>query len=146
MSASVEIPHASYEHELRHEERIVWLPGFDPRKWRYVREAVYPYADRRRGRLKWNGREVGWSELRSDAPRIRSCFWRRVFWLASHDPYEGRGGPIEAVDPLTVAPGKLGERNERALSGGGDGNTNTAGGTDTASSVTVTGVQKECTT
>lgn len=123
MSTVITKPHDDFAHMIEREAQIVWRPDFDPHAHRYVREVIYQHADRRRGRLRWNGHEVGWSELRPDARRHGMFFVRRVFWLAAHDPYEGRGAPIEAVDPLTLTPGKPGELTERAWGGcvGGHG-------------------------
>ncbi|HEX8913558.1 MAG TPA: DUF6009 family protein [Humisphaera sp.] len=108
------VPHAERAAAMADEARVVWAPGFDPASARYVREVVSEHEGRRVGRVRWNGREVGWTELRPGAPRRGSFFHRRVFWLAAHDPYEGSGAPVEAVDPLTVAPGRPGVLTERA--------------------------------
>ena len=99
---------------LLHELRIVWLvpPSELPR---YVREceAILPHRTKlsRRRQDEGPGVIVGYSELRPDTPsRGRwQGFSRRVFWLASHDPYPDGGSPCEAVDPRSV---RAGERSE----------------------------------
>jgi hypothetical protein len=59
---------------------------------------------------------VGWSNLKPNAPSIsRGTFERRVFWLKDYDPYENGGCPAEAVDPLTVLPGKPGKVTDRVV-------------------------------
>jgi hypothetical protein len=108
------VPHRDRAAAMAAEARVVWATGFDPSSARYVREVVCEHEHRRVGRVRWNGREVGWTELRPEARRRGFFFVRRVFWLAAHDPYDGSGAPVEAVDPLTVAPGRPGELTERA--------------------------------
>lgn len=114
---------------LVYEDRIVWLE--DVTKLRYVRERVDSYARRRRaGPSYWRrvlhpGRLVGYADLKPDAPNVgglggRGCFARRYFWVTEWDadsgqgPYLPTGAPVEAVDPLTVAPGLPGRMTPRA--------------------------------
>lgn len=109
------MPNRAAADVLADESAIVWIPGFEPGKHRYVREAIHSHASRRRGPLRWSGRVVGWTELAPDAERTDLGFFRRVFWLAEHDPYEAGGGaPCEAVDPMTVVPGRPGRLTEMA--------------------------------
>ena len=100
--------------DLCHESRIVWLRPLAELP-RYVRQAVYILA-RRVGinRSTYPG-AVGYAELAASARSIHpGQFERRVFWLKSHDPYDGGGAPCEAVDPLTVSAGVAGVRTDRA--------------------------------
>lgn len=100
---------------LRWEARIVWLRPVETLP-RYVRERLATGEPRRVGiSRRRHPSVVGYAELWPDAPNEGwpGSFARRVFWLAAHDPYEGRGAPIEAVDPRTVevgVPGKLTDR------------------------------------
>ena len=111
---------------MRDEVRIVWLrpPETLPR---YVREVLDEWANFRARRWRFGrGNVVAYAELAAAAPSDRyGRFSRRVFHLAGHDPYEGLGCPVEAVDPLTVRPGVPGLQNGRAwgndLSGSADG-------------------------
>ena len=104
---------------LSHEIAIVWET--DVYQLDYVRE-TWTTAWTRRGPIRWNGR-VGYSILGPEAPNAgyHRMFHRRVFWLKHHDrhpssdgAYEA-GAPVEAEDPLTVAPGIPGRVTERAL-------------------------------
>jgi hypothetical protein len=102
------------------EDGIVW--EIDISRADYVREWIVPAATRRRP-IAWRGPgcRVGYSVLRPDAdsggyPRQ---FFRRVFWLKDCDRYYQpngtyrTGAPMEAVDPLTVAPGVPGRLTAR---------------------------------
>lgn len=91
---------------LRWETGIVWLES--PENFRYVREGTLFVCSRaRRPRSGVPTRLVAYSVLSPKAPSDHPGeFLRRVWWVASHDPYEGRGHPIEAVDPLRIRPGK----------------------------------------
>jgi hypothetical protein len=94
--------------ELAAEEAIVWVDAH-PENHRYIREDVLlvPSRQRRPSEHSAPGRMVAYAVLRPDA-RASSPgrFHRRVWWLASHDPYPGgRGAPCEGVDPLTVRAG-----------------------------------------
>lgn len=114
-----EIPQLDLERTPHDEEQIAWL--VDPMSLRYVRSDVREIFSRRKGKppaeLLPPGKLVGYSELRKDAPHNRvgpMNFTRRLFWVEDHDPYDGGGAPIEAVDPLTVAPGVWGWVTDRA--------------------------------
>jgi hypothetical protein len=110
---------------LRSEERIVWTE--EPKKFDYVREIIVPHRCRRGAvylGATYNGRIVGYAELRPDAQRFdESGFLRRVFTLTPGDrdsqprgPYK-KGTPSEAIDPRTVAPGVPGKMTDRAWDG-----------------------------
>ncbi|MCZ0984300.1 DUF6009 family protein [Streptomyces sp. x-45] len=103
------------------EATIVWLE--DITTLEYVRQAVHgtPY---RVGKPPFDGlgRLVGYAEL---APTVQrdpetSLFHRRVFFLVPHDRDSApngdyrTGSPGEAVDPLTVAARRTGEKTERS--------------------------------
>lgn len=110
------------ETDLEFEKEIVWEE--DVRKLPYVRQTLVVTHTRGRPPHRLGQRRVGYAVLRADAPSVRRRrFERRVFWLASHDapndgPYKNGGAPCEAVDPTTVAPGKLGVMTyERARNG-----------------------------
>ena len=92
-----------------HEQRIVWLDH--PENFRYVRETIVtsPFRTRPPRRSRVPGRLVAYAVL---APTARASwlsqlFERRCWYLAAHDPPEGASWPIEAVDPLTIRPGRL---------------------------------------
>ncbi len=94
--------------DLQYEESICWLE--DISGLRYVREIVFIAARWRRKPLRCAaGRVVGYSVLRSDAPNngLPGTFTRRIFWLATHDPYDAVA-PYEAVAPASVVPGRRG--------------------------------------
>jgi hypothetical protein len=110
--------------DVEFESNIVWLK--DISSIPYVREHFEKFASRRKGKLKYGKYQViGYSELESDAPNsgMPACFGRRVFWLADHDRFYDPKGvykvgcPMEAIDPLTVAPKVLGKITERAWNG-----------------------------
>jgi len=108
--------------DVEHEDGIVWLEP--PERFPYVRQEVVTAGTRRRP-VPWRGRAgrvVGYATLAPDAPNTGypGMFRRRVFWVREYDrseqpdgPYR-TGAPAEAVDPLTVRPGVLGEITERA--------------------------------
>lgn len=100
------------------EMNIVWLTPPDALP-RYIRQASQ-VTGRRRGRPRFDrpGQLVAYAELGPDTPNdgTPGSFTRRYFYLAPHDPYEGSGAPIEAVDPITVTPGQ-GRLTERAWGG-----------------------------
>lgn len=98
--------------QIENETDVTWLAPTCTLP-RYVR-ATLVRCYRRRGMVKHSGRVVGWANLSKRAKSDRDGFQRRVFWLAAHDPYEGGGAPVEAIDPLTVSPGIVGELNARA--------------------------------
>ena len=102
------------------ESRLVWL--VDPGELPYVRvsRAARAWLSRsrcptNRARSRREGRiVVGWAETHL------STRDRRYFWLKSYDRANdlrgiyARSCPMEAVDPMTLAPNEPGERNERA--------------------------------
>jgi hypothetical protein len=108
--------------DILDECRVVWLEAIEPLD--YVRQSRVP-CSRRKGRIRWPaGRVVGYTELSQDAERDGGSdfFFRRIFWLKSHDRDSGdptyrRGAPIEAVDPRTVSPRAPGRCTSRALGG-----------------------------
>ncbi len=99
------------------EEAIVWEE--DIARLDYVREfRATAYSRRRPGPWRGEGRRVGYSVLRADAPNTGQpgTFKRRVFFLKDHDRdsepdgvYRSPGEPCEAVDPRLISPG-LGRR------------------------------------
>lgn len=116
------------------ENGIVWLES--PELHEYVREVFYP-CDTPDGPTIYEGcrqelgnpgepgerRVIGWATLPKDAPPIphysRCCWARRIFYVKEYDrsnrPDAFNGDkPWEGIDPLTVAPGKYGEHNDRA--------------------------------
>jgi hypothetical protein len=98
---------------LSTESRIVWLVP-QAELPRYVRESVvllpYRAGMSRRQQERGPGVVVAYSELLPTAPSDdRQGFWRRVFWLAAHDPYPGRGSPCEAVLIDRVVAGQAGQ-------------------------------------
>ncbi|MFL9458699.1 DUF6009 family protein [Tolypothrix bouteillei VB521301_2] len=106
---------------LEYESNVVWLR--DIKEIPYVREYVLENCSRRKGKVKYLHFEVvGYTELESKAPNngLSGRFTRRVFWLKPYDlVYRPMriyriGCPVEGVDPLTVAPKVLGQKNERA--------------------------------
>lgn len=110
---------------LANESRIVWLE--DIYKLDYVRP-IYATSTSRAGKpTGWDGGErrlVGYTELHTAAQthqgREEVFFYRRVFYLNPRDRDSGdlvyrHTCPVEAVDPRTLAPGKIGEKNSRAL-------------------------------
>lgn len=98
---------------LEGESLIVWLEPID--RFDYVRQTIVCCTTgSRRPRFPWrgSGRMVGYSNAsRSLEPW---SFYRRVFWVKPHDRSEQPdgcyklGGPVEAVNPKTVEPGKFG--------------------------------------
>src|SRR5688572_24153642 len=100
---------------LQYEIDIVWTEDIVP--LRYVRETTITWARHRQlpPRERRDGRLVGYSVLAHEAPNNghAGTFTRRVFWVHDTDPAPDGGCPPEAVDPLTVAPGKRGEKIER---------------------------------
>lgn len=106
---------------LANESRIVWLE--DIAKLDYVRP-IYATSTSRTGKpTGWEGGErrlVGYSELCATAQPTHEhvTYYRRVFYLNprdrdSGDPVYRQTCPVEAVDPRTLAPGKLGEKTPR---------------------------------
>lgn len=94
---------------IEFEQSIVWLnPGAQGLP--YVREGIMPVPYRAKAPAAWrgSGKIVAYATLQSGAPHVRpGRFLRRYWWLAAHDPYEGGGGPIEGVNPRSIAPGAL---------------------------------------
>ena len=99
------------------EAGIVWLE--DPATLRYVRSTVRPcpFRSRKPGHRWYTGRLIGYATLAASVRSKTGMFPRRMFTVAPHDPYEGKGAPSEAVDPLTVTPGFKGQMTERAWGG-----------------------------
>lgn len=86
------------------EESIIWLE--DVSQQPYVRESLLESGFRKRAvRRIGHGRVVGYATLTDSTPGEGDYkpFWRRVFWLAPHDPYP-QGAPIEAVPPDSIKP------------------------------------------
>ena len=104
--------------DLADEAGIVWeTPDGLPPQCRYVRELLdgFQHFRQRIGGYRGPGQRVGYAVLSKAAPSRRcGYFTRRVFWLASHDPYASGGAPCEAVDPLTVFSGVPGWLTRRA--------------------------------
>ncbi|MFI7386499.1 DUF6009 family protein [Streptomyces sp. NPDC049813] len=110
--------------QLAHEEAVVWLESTEHLD--YVRQAL-DKSTRRRGKPRYerDGRMVGYANLLADADNDpdSGLFERRTFFLLPHDrpndpagPYEV-GAPGEAVDPRTVAPGRVGLKTPRSQRG-----------------------------
>jgi hypothetical protein len=110
--------------QLTGEAEVVWLE--DPEGLDYVRQALDKVGTRRgRPRYERDGRLVGYTNLATSADRDpdSGLFTRRTFFLLPHDrdnapqgPYEV-GAPGEAVDPRTIAPGKVGAKTDRSQKG-----------------------------
>ena len=93
---------------LRWETGIVWLES--PETFSYVRESAYllPSRSRQPGQHRVPYRMVAYATLSADAKSdLPSMFLRRVWWVATHDPYKGGGCPAEAVDPCRICPGEF---------------------------------------
>lgn len=95
---------------LRDEIAIRWVGGHHPELHAYVREMVTTYTSAR-SRPPWGGSMVAYGILAPDARPVASgrgyrVYERRFWWLAPHDPYEGGGGPTEAVISVSVRPGR----------------------------------------
>ncbi|MFJ5220725.1 DUF6009 family protein [Streptomyces sp. NPDC088354] len=109
------------EAALTDEAQIVWLE--DPENLDYVRQAL-DKLPRKGGKPRYarDGRMVGYSVLNDSAkPNPDSGLYeRRVFFLLPHDRDASPEGayahfsPGEAVDPSTVAPGKVGQKTDRS--------------------------------
>lgn len=105
---------------IEDELEIKWL--MDISKMDYVRQSMDMYCSRKNTKLKPPvGTLVGYAILKPETKTDEHHHYhRRIFWLKEHDRYyrpEGvykTGGPLEAVDPMTVAPGEAGELTERA--------------------------------
>ncbi|MDF3300901.1 DUF6009 family protein [Streptomyces tropicalis] len=110
------------EGDLSDEVELVWLEDLD--KLDYVRQALDKLL-RKQGVPTYAraGRLIGYATLSAaaDTAAPDSCFYRRrVFFLLEHDrdsqpdgPYKV-AAPSEAVDPRTLAPGKVGAKTERS--------------------------------
>ena len=113
--------------QITDEDAIVWVE--DPERFDYVREWRIPTAQRRNPitakRLGLDGRVVGYTTLRRDAPNAgqNGLFYRRIFWVKPYDRSENpddvykTGTPAEGVDPRTLAPGVEGQLTDRAWNG-----------------------------
>ncbi|MEV0126785.1 DUF6009 family protein [Streptomyces sp. NPDC050703] len=112
------------EGDLAQEAEVVWLE--DPTDLDYVRQALDKVNTRKgKPRYERDGRLIGYSNLAPKAPRSADSglFARRTFYLLPHDrpnqpddpecPYRV-GSPLEAVDPRTIAAGKVGEKTPRS--------------------------------
>ncbi|MFH8739400.1 DUF6009 family protein [Streptomyces sp. NPDC017964] len=112
------------EGDLALEAEVVWLE--DPTDLDYVRQALDKVSTRKgKPRYERDGRLIGYTNLTPKAPRSAgSGLWaRRTFYLLPHDrpnqpddpecPYTV-GSPLEAIDPRTIAPGKVGEKTARS--------------------------------
>ncbi|WP_338704166.1 DUF6009 family protein (plasmid) [Streptomyces sp. Q6] len=110
------------EGDLAQEAELVWLE--DPAELDYVRQALDKVNTRRgKPRYERDGRLIGYANLTPKAPRSADSglFARRTFYLLPHDrpndpedcPY-AVGSPLEAVDPRTLRPGRLGEKTARS--------------------------------
>ncbi len=90
----------------RDEAKIVWVQG-GPEDYPYVREVAYDLPSRARPprkRMFGEDQLVAYATLRPTAKAsYPGMFQRRCWWVASHDPYPA--GPVEAVDPRSIAPG-----------------------------------------
>ena len=95
--------------QIKDEQAIVWVDG-TARDLPYVREGMMPMPFRARApsARRFSRNIVAYAVLRPDAPHFTpGRFQRRYWWLASHDPYNDGGAPIEAVDPTSIAAGHL---------------------------------------
>ncbi|MEU6392944.1 MULTISPECIES: DUF6009 family protein [unclassified Streptomyces] len=112
------------EGDLAQEAEVVWLE--DPEDLDYVRQALDKVRTRKgKPRYERDGRLIGYTNLTPRAPRSSDSglFARRTFYLLPHDrpncpedpdcPYIV-GAPLEAVDPSTIEPGKVGEKTARS--------------------------------
>ena len=94
---------------IEFEQNIVWVEE-TARSLPYVREGIMalPYRMRPPSPRRTSRHIVAYATLQSGTRSVApGRFLRRIWWLASHDPYSGGGGPIEAVNPLSIAPGAL---------------------------------------
>ena len=97
--------------QIEAEDAIVWLEEA-ARSLPYVREGIMalPHRMRPPSPRRTSRRIVCYATLRPGAPHVSpGRFQRRYWWLASHDPYSGGGGPIEAVNPQSIAARQLSE-------------------------------------
>ncbi|MGI5255524.1 DUF6009 family protein [Actinacidiphila glaucinigra] len=109
------------EAALTDEAEIVWLE--DPSNLDYVRQAL-DKTPRKAGRPRYarDGRMVGYSVLGESATANpdSGLYERRVFFLLPHDRDQEPLGvyvhdsPGEAVDPHTIAVGKVGCKTPRS--------------------------------
>ncbi|MET8212513.1 DUF6009 family protein [Streptomyces sp. NPDC005373] len=112
------------EGDLAQEAEVVWLE--DPTDLDYVRQALDKVGTRKgKPRYERDGRLIGYTNLAPKATRSAgSGLWaRRTFYLLPHDrpncpddpecPYTV-GSPLEAIDPRTIAPGKVGQKTARS--------------------------------
>ena len=97
------------EESLKCERNLVWIE--DPREYKYVRE-TFRWCSTPQKKHSWAvGRGfdlIGYAILHPQTPTGESQrFYRRCFFLKSHDEYES-GSPTEAVVPSTVSVGQSG--------------------------------------
>ena len=112
------------ERALANEDRLVWLE--DPARFPYVRQS-FAMTPRRKGMpakaYRRGDRLVGYAELKPFArPESPGGYYRRIFWLKTHDRNSGHAcyrhsAPCEAVDPATVQAGLLGTMTDAAWLG-----------------------------
>lgn len=99
------------------EEKIVWLVQPRLEKYPYLREAeifvvgIDSWATRpRRVPGKLVAYSTAYPGVRFRSGRGKGGYLKRVWYVLKHDPYEpgcdAAHGPIEAVDPRTIHPGK----------------------------------------
>src|SRR5690242_3374656 len=93
---------------ISQEERIVWLDK--PDKYPYLRETVIHCSFKKRLPAKHyiGFGLVAYAELKDDAVGEYPGWFNRRFWFfKSHDPYTGRGAPIEGVCPFSIKVGQV---------------------------------------
>jgi hypothetical protein len=104
--------------QIEHERNVVWLK--DPEQFEFVRSG-YVTTRKHDGEIT-RGRSdmetIGYAELDPEAPYINPhpsrTYQRRIFYLKHTDsPHGGDvfqdNSPAEAVDPMTVDPGEIGQ-------------------------------------
>lgn len=108
--------------QLTHETELVWLRQAEEiQQLPYVREEFVACRGPQ-GKPLTSRCLLGYTRVDPRRTYFGGLYWRRVFWLAPHDPrHHGhrtgvyrRGAPMEAVDPRTVAPGVPGRLTSRA--------------------------------
>jgi hypothetical protein len=91
--------------DIQHEKDIVWVDE-KAKELPYLRENLHQCHFRRRKPGNLHRKIVAYAVLSENAPKTSRPYYfeRRIWYLASHDPYNGGGGPIEAVDPTSIKP------------------------------------------
>lgn len=95
--------------QIENELAIVWLKE-SARSLPYVREETMMLPRRTKAPSpRFTSRNiVAYASLQPDAHSVTpGRFRRRVWYLSGHDPYSDGGGPSEAVNPLSIAAGKV---------------------------------------